>query len=340
MKSRSIFKKLAAFAIVLALVLSVGSVALASPGGGPKVTVIFNPNGGTLATTQIQVGVDFHNGHSYIEFDLPDGDDCTLAGHELCGWIVGGEHYRPGEEVDMRVSRVGDSYPNVIAVACWIDVEEHYILHYDITLPVTGQPADPIDETASAPITPSAVVTMPGYFFSGWTTPHWVKIAEEEQGHGPDRHIVRVYEATVYGFFCEMKVERQDEYSLLYKGYVPGVVFWPSDVVGSPTPPTIGGDPILTGYDFIGWTPYPLNWDKAVVTERTEIITPENKAPYMLITTTYTLSVEAVFQGIVPPEVPLEAPQTGDGNVLGYALLLLGLAAGLTSFVLIRRKAK
>lgn len=53
MKSRSILKKVATLAIVLALVMSVAGMAMANGGGGDgKAKVHYNANGGDLGSIQ------------------------------------------------------------------------------------------------------------------------------------------------------------------------------------------------------------------------------------------------------------------------------------------------
>lgn len=335
MKTKSIFKKLAALAVVLALVLSLGGAALAAP--KEYVTVIFKGNGGTPAETQIKVEVDEGWHDDEIEFRLPGKADFTFSGHLLTGWKIGSRTYDPGQRVEMEVRKSSGRYPDVIATACWIEVEEHYILQYDITPAVDGQPADPPDEHSDSPIVPGAVVSMADYYFTGWTDPVWDKFVDEMI----DGKIVRVYDATVTGFFTKLEVVPRTTYTLIFQNKQPGVVFWPDDIIGSEIMPSIPGDPLLVGYRFVGWDPGTLKWDKAKVTVTYDVITPEgDDAPYLLVTTNLALTIAAVFEGIPTPVTPIEAPQTGDVNYLGYAMLLLGLSAGLAGFVFVRSRRK
>lgn len=341
MKTRSIFKKLAALAVVLALVLSLGGVALAAP---TTVTVHFNANGGSPTPASIEVPVTGSGVSARITFSLPTEADCSRPGYALLCWNYRSLLGEPGDT--MTIFLLNDCSARTVT-AQWIAVEDHYILKYDITPPVDGQPDDPPDEHATSPIIPSAVVTMPGYNFVGWTTPEYTLMSKDYQGRGDERRLVRFFEGTTTGFFTQMAVHERATYTLYHQNKQPGVVFWPDDVVNSETKPVImAGDPVLPGYRFIGWEPSTLMWDKARVTVTSEVVTPgpgdpyEETLPYVLITTNRQLTITAVFEGIPTPEIPIEAPQTGDVNYLGYAMLLLGLSASLAGFVLVRSRRK
>ncbi|HWQ57586.1 MAG TPA: hypothetical protein VN540_01085, partial [Clostridia bacterium] len=140
--------------------------------------------------------------------------------------------------------------------------------------------------------------------------------------------MVTYYEATVTGEYTDMEIVKgPDAYSLLYQGYVNGVVFWPSDVLGASAPPTLGGDPILAGYDFTGWTPGQLDWSTASATVSNQVITPAQGIPYILQTTTYTITVTANFTSTGEPEYPLGSPQTGAFDWSGIAGALAVLSS-------------
>jgi len=311
--------------------------ALAAPA---TVTVNFNANGGSPTPASIEVPVTGSGWTARITFSLPTEAECSRPGYALLYWNHG---VLPGEPGDTMTIFLFDNYSARTVTAQWIAAEDHYILKYDITSTIDGQPADPPDEHSDAPIVPDAEASMPGYYFSGWAPnpPDWKLISRELVGRGDDTHMVRFYEATVEGLFTELEPVYRTTYTLIFENKQPGVVFWPNDTIGSETIPSYPGDPVLAGYRFVGWDPATLKWDKAKVTVTYDVITPEgDDAPYLLITTNRALTLTAVFEGIPTPATPIEAPQTGDVNYLGYAMLLLGLSAGLAGFVFVRSRRK
>lgn len=342
MKSTSVLKKMATLAIVLALVMSVAGTAFASPGGGGghdrprKATVTFDWNGGTSLVTSGEFEVQDRNGHNpYIWVQLPTSADGAFEGHELTGWKIGQNVKDPGETVKVYIQWNGHSWSSVSATARWTQVIDTYILHYDITPVIAGQPANPADEAGSAPITPSAVVTMDGYYFTGWTTPEYVKTATETSNVDGVTIIRNYYEGTATGFFTLMEVVEATAYNLIYTGsYMDGALFWPANVIGATLPPALAGNPYRAGYVFSGWKPGTLDWSKVQGVVTFEVITPEEGAPYVRKTTSYTITVQGGFTAeptTQPQDIPLEAPQTGaldwSGIVGGLAVLSsLGVA--------------
>lgn len=348
MKSKSILKKMAALAIVLALVMSVTGMALADNdrGGGPnrprKATVSFDWNGGTSSLLSVEFDVQDRNGnYPYIWVQLPTSADGAFEGYELTGWKIGQDVKNPGDTVKVYIRWERNAWSSVTATAQWSQVIDTYILHYDITSTFEGQPADPADEAGSAPITPNAVVTMDGYYFTGWTTPEYVKTATETSQVDGVTVIRNYYEGTATGFFTLMEVVEATAYNLIYTGsYMEGALFWPANVIGAPLPPALAGNPYRAGYIFSGWKPGVLDWSKVQGVVTFDVITPEEGAPYVRKTTSYTITVQGGFtaEPTSSQDIPLEAPQTGAFGWSGIAGGLAVLSSLGVALVARRRK--
>lgn len=345
MKSKSILKKMVMFAIVLSLVLSVAGTALANgltPNWG-KVKVCYDWNGGTGDYDSLEFDVQFDNCRNafYAMVYLPDKSEGALENYELIGWSLGA----PGATVRVSVTGGFDCccwhWNDISTSAQWAQVLKTYILHYDITPAVTGQPVDPADEEGSEPIQPTAQVSMSNYYFTGWEIGEYTLTSSQPDTVNELPVIRECYEATATGFFTQMELQNQTLYSLLYTGYLSNAVFWPGNVIESPVQPGLAGDPILAGYTFLGWTPALLDWTHAAVTTRSEVVTPVEGEPYLLVTTIKTLTVEGAFSKIVTPEeIPLDVPQTGSADGAAYAAVLAVLAAAAAGFAMIRGRKK
>lgn len=337
MQSKTVFKKLAVFMLVLSLVLSVAGTALASGGSqqNKKVKVVFDGNGGILTVGNLELKPYERNNKWYVSFTLPGTDAGTWAGHALYGWEIGGNFFEPRKQVEIRVTYNDKDrkWNDVVVWAKWLKKVDIYILHYDITSDVPGQPADPGDETGSEPIVPSASVSLDQYNFFGWNAPEYrIVVGPTIEWIDGKKVVKTVYEGTATGFFSAMEVADRDVYSLLYKGYAEGCIFWPGDVIASETPPTLAGAPYLSGYVFSGWKPGTLDWSKAALSYSYDTVTPEEGDPYILRTVVHTIRVEGSFTlepvPVQPQQPPVGAPQTGAAEWAGVA----GAAALLSSF--------
>lgn len=195
MKSKSIFKKLAMFVVILALVMSVAGTAFASPGGGgpggggpggggpgggnppakpDTVTVVYNLNGGGESFSETVAVTDKDTHHPKATVSLPV---VTRAGYDLTGWSLGAA----GTSVDVNVSYNQGSHKwnDINVKAEWIEVRETSLYNVNYT----GTYADGAifwpDNVVNA-TTPPTIAGNPyraGYYFSGWmpSTLDWSK---------------------------------------------------------------------------------------------------------------------------------------------------------------------
>ncbi len=220
MQSKTVFKKLAVFMLVLSLVLSVAGTALAdhSQGqGGPQskpdtVNIVYDLNGGTAAagfeTTQTATVSGKHTNDPEATFTLPGANAATKAGHVLTGWKVGGKTKSCGATVtvDVDYNRNRNKWNDICVEAVWMEVREEsfYNLYYTGTF-IDGAifwPADVVGVTA-----PPALAGNPyraGYNFTGWKpgTLDWSKaeiVINEEYVNPPKKpaYIKRIITYTI-----------------------------------------------------------------------------------------------------------------------------------------------
>ena len=207
MKSKSVFKKLAMFVVILALVLSVAGTAFAH-GGPPNppakpdtVTIIYDLGDGE-SFTDIAAVANKDTQCPTATFILKDA---TKAGFELLGWWGMG---KPGDEktVGVEYNWRENKWNNIRVCAQWIRVEETAL--YNVIY--TGTFADgalfwPDDvENATTPPVISGVPYRAGYYFTGWRpgTLDWAKadVAVDEKiinpHHGPC-YLVRTITYTI-----------------------------------------------------------------------------------------------------------------------------------------------
>ncbi len=287
------------------------------------------------------------------------GDEtASLDGHRFTGWspasISGSDYAENGSRLEISPDGlIYTHYLEASTVAQFIPINEreHYTLHYAILGSVPGQPANPPDEEGASPISPSAVVSLDGYNFSGWSAPAWVKTGETSEIVDGVEIITTLYEGTAYGSFTGMEIVEEARYTLLYQGYVSGVTNWPGDVVDSLTPPELAGAPYLPGYIFKGWRPNTLDWSTAAVSVSTQIVTPTEGEPYILKTTTYTLAVTAKFAkeggpdptpdpSPTPTKPPLGTPQTGNTGLIIFVSAFALITVIFTASLFIRKKVR
>lgn len=364
MKSTSILKKVATLAIVLALVMSVAGMAMANGGGGNgKAKVHYNANGGNLGSIEQDktYSVNVTNPEQTrgkISFTITSIVP-TKTNNIFNGWKIGSTSYASGAQANnITVTRdrywVGififghweyTQWSTVNVDAQWTEItnaKSVYTLNYSITSSFDGQPDAPAQQTSDAPITPIAATPFEGYNFIGWTPDpiDWgtgTTVQEMDENEQPI--MVTYYEATVTGEYTQMDIIRSEAsmYSLVFKGYANGVLFWPADVVNSDTQPTLPGAPYLAGYEFLGWTPGALEWGNATESFIYRVVTPEEGDPFIEEIPVYTLSVQASFNQEI--EIPLGAPQTGAFDWSGIAGALAVLSSLGVAFVA-RKKEK
>lgn len=269
-----------------------------------------------------------------------DGETATLANHRFLGWSPAGITLSDYTEDTSRMTTSADlltvtHYFEASTEAQFIQTAnaDSYTLHYNLTSSVSGQPANPADAGPSgSPITPdngNVPATVGNYYFTGWTIDGWVKVGEQTQTVEGVEITTTYYEATATGFYTDMEMAEKTVYTLVYQGYVNGMLFWPADVIESETQPVVGGTPYLAGYTFNGWTPSSIDWSAATVTTDFTVIYPEDGDPYILKTFINTVRVTASFTQdeipLNPPteeEIPLGSPNTGSETLLGIAAVL------------------
>lgn len=178
MKSTSVFKKLAMFAVVLSLVLSVAGTALAH-GGGPQeppvfpdtVTVVYHLYDGESFTRDVPV-IGKYTCNPHADFTL---EGATREGFELVGWAVPGYTGFQAAGTPVTVNHlVYDRHNNewcpIHLGARWLRVEltEYYNVYYTGTF-IDGALFWPDDvENATTPPVIAGIPYRAGYYFSGW----------------------------------------------------------------------------------------------------------------------------------------------------------------------------
>jgi len=285
-----------------------------------------------------------------------DGETATLANHRFLGWSPAGITLSDYTEDTARVTTSDDlltvtHYFEASTEAQFIQTAnaDSYTLHYNLTSSVSGQPANPADAGPSgSPITPdngNVPATVGNYYFTGWTIDGWVKVGEQTQTVDDVEVTTSYYEATAEGFYTDMHMDEKTVYTLVYQGYVNGMLFWPADVIESETQPVVGGTPYLAGYTFNGWTPSSIDWSAATVTTDFTVIYPEDGDPYILKTFINTVRVTASFtQDEIPTnppteeEIPLGSPNTGSETLLKIAAVLVIIGTAIATTTVIRRR--
>lgn len=269
---------------------------------------------------------------------------CTPnTGYLFDGWYEGDTKINDGEWPTMITG--SHTY-----IARWTQIPAAELDHYTLTYQITGEVG-----TANTPAaydgygepmieTPGAIE---GYNFIGWTPYpiNWTLVDTVQEGDD-NPVMVSYYEATVTGFYTQMKVIRSEAslYSLLFRGYADGMLFWPADVINSDTQPVADGVPYLAGYEFLGWTPGDLNWEGASLSYIYQVMQPgegdEQEVPYILEIPVYTITVNATFNQDVPaePEIPTGVPATGDASWIVFAGIILLAGSAVGGYALIRRK--
>lgn len=308
------------------------------------------PEGATLPAKLVSTG----SAPSY------SGQTASLANNRFDGWnpasLSEGGYVENTDRQDTSEDRLTVThYMEASVEAQFVPVAdaESYTLHYELTGSVDGQPANPADDgPSSAAIMPNngnVPATVGNYYFTGWSAPSYAQVGEPVMETVDGVEVTTTYyEATVTGFYTDMHIVDNEIslYSLIYQGYVDGVVFWPGNVIGSETQPTLAGDPILNGYTFTGWTPAALDWGTATVSTSMQVVTPaegEQNEPYLLRTTTYTITVTANFEATeiptgTPEEIPLGTPGTGGAELIGFASVLAIIGMAILTTTIVRRR--
>jgi hypothetical protein len=305
------------------------------------------PDGAVLPAVKISTGIPA----------VIDGETATLANHRFLSWSPADITLSDYTEDTARVTTSDDlltitHYFEASTEAQFIQTAnaDSYTLHYNLTSGVSGQPANPADDGPSgSPITPdnsNVPATIGNYYFTGWTIDGWTQVNEVTETVEGVEITTTYYEATATGFYTDMQMAEKTVYTLVYQGYVNGMLFWPADVIGSETQPVVGGTPYLAGYTFNGWTPSSIDWSAATVTTDFTVVYPEDGgAPYILKTFINTVKVTASFTQdeipLNPPpeeEIPLGSPNTGSENLLKIAAVLVIIGTAIATTTVIRRR--
>jgi len=317
-----------------------------------KYAVTFENSNTTAGTLSGNTSfANIYDGTSWASAGIAVPGCTPNTGYLFGGWYEGETKINDGE------------WPTTITgshtyTARWTQIPAAELDHYKLTYVISGTIG-----TENTPVaydgygepmieTPGAIE---GYNFIGWTPSpiNWTLVDTVQEGD-ENPVMVSYYEATVYGEYTAMPIitAQYSLYSLLFRGYADGMLFWPADVINSDTQPEADGVPYLAGYEFLGWTPEDLNWAGASVSYIYQVMaagegdgTPEGNiqpptVPYILEIPVYTITVNATFNQDVPaePEIPTGVPATGDASWIVFAGIILLAGSAVGGYALIRRK--